>query len=204
MDEQRVSQVLVTRAQGGDREAFDELAERYRGRIAALISSRLGDQLARRVDMNDLLQEVFLRAFSSLPRFHWSGDEAFFRWLSVIARHVLQETARREGRELLLPSDEDLTSNGVSPARALVRRERMACLKTALDALKPEHRKVILLARVRRLPVREVAEQMDRTPKATTQLLLRALEKLKEAFGDTESLSLPDESLLDEEEHGDA
>jgi RNA polymerase sigma-70 factor (ECF subfamily) len=199
MDKQEQSQALVTRAQNGDREAFDKLARRYRSRLVSLMRSRLGEQLAKRVDIDDLVQEVLLRAFSSLAQFRWSGDEALFRWLSVIARHVIQEVARREGRELLLPSEEDLAFDQISPARAIERRDRMARLRIALDGLKPDHRKVIILARVQRLPVRDVAERMGRTPKATTQLLLRALEKLKDAFGHTDSFSLPDESLLDEE-----
>ena len=47
--------------------------------------------------------------------------------------------------------------------------------------------------------ISKVAERMGRTPNAITLLLRRALEKLKSEFGDTESLSLPDRSLLDGE-----
>lgn len=198
MDREIDARELVSRARDGDRAAFEELVDRYRGRIAAFLRSRLGEELSRRVDMEDLLQEVFLRAYTSLGRFHWAGDDAFFRWLSVIARHAIHEAARRHGRELLLPSDADLSSAEISPFRVLRRAERMARLRMALDRLKPAHREVILLARIQRLPVREVAERMGRSPNATTQLLLRALEKLKAAFGDTESLSLPDERLIEE------
>ena len=44
----------------------------------------------------------------------------------------------------------------------------------------------------------EVAERMRRSPGATSVLLVRALMKLKEAFGETESLSLPKRSLEEE------
>ena len=195
MDRQELTQILVTRAQEGDRQAFGELFERYRCRLASLIQSRLGAELGKQTEVEDLVQEVFLRAFFSLARFRWAGDEALFRWLSVIARHVIQEAARRAGRELLLPAEHEVSSGEIPAARKIQRQERFARLESALETLKPEHRQVIVLTRIQRKPVNEVAEQMGRTPKATSQLLIRALEKLKEAFGHTESLSLPQEGL---------
>ena len=154
--------------------------------------------LRSRLDIDDLLQEVFLRACSSLPRFQWSGEESFFRWLSGIARNVVHEAARREKRELILPLEGQLEAPDLSGSRALAREYRFERLKAAIGRLKPEHRDVILLARIQRLPIREVAERLGRTPDAAVQLLRRALKSLKGEFGDTESLGLPDRSLLEE------
>ena len=89
---------------------------------------------------------------------------------------------------------------GTNPSQALRRNERFERLKRALKALPPDHAQVIFLARIQGLPVKEVARRMERTPEATSMLLLRALMKLKTAFGNTESLHLPDRSL---EEEGD-
>ncbi len=203
MEQQDSSRILVSRAQEGDRAAFDQLVERYRPRIATLLRARLGEYLRARVDVDDLIQEVLLRAFSSLPQFRWSEDEAVFRWLSTIARNVVYEVARREKRDILLPSDEDLAASEAGASRIAERRERFDRLHSALQRLKSDHREVILLARIRRLPIREVAGRMDRTPDAIAQLLRRALQKLKSEFGDTESLSLPARSLLDPEETAD-
>ena len=54
---------------------------------------------------------------------------------------------------------------------------------------------MIRLARVERLPISEVARRMDRSPGATSQLLWRALRKLKDSFGSTDSLHLPPRAL---------
>ena len=83
------------------------------------------------------------------------------------------------------------------------RAERFDRLKVALDTLKPDHREVILLARIRRLPIEDVAKRMGRSPDAVGHLLRRAIQKLKISFGDTDSFRLPDRSLLDEEEQND-
>jgi DNA-directed RNA polymerase specialized sigma24 family protein len=54
---------------------------------------------------------------------------------------------------------------------------------------------VIVLARVEELKIREIAERMERSESAVKNLLLRALRELRQNFGDTESLRLPDRSL---------
>lgn len=198
METQDAAEILVRKAQAGDRKAFERLAEGHRGRVASLLRARLGEVLRSRLDIDDLLQEVFLRACSHLRDFQWSGDDSFFRWLSGIARNVVHEAARREKRELILPLDDRLEAPLLSGSRALAREDRFERLKAAIGRLKPEHRDVILLARIRRLPMGEVAERLGRTPDAAVQLLRRALKSLKDEFGDTESLGLPDRSILKE------
>jgi RNA polymerase sigma factor (sigma-70 family) len=64
-----------------------------------------------------------------------------------------------------------------------------------MESLPPDYREVIRLARLRRLPIKEVAQHLGRTPEATTQLLWRAVQKLRVSFGDTDSLHLPQRSL---------
>ncbi len=83
----------------------------------------------------------------------------------------------------------------VSPSKGMRRDERFERLKEALEDLTPEYREVILLARIERLPGKEIAKRLDRSPAAAAQLLSRALKKLRENFGDTESLNLPQRSI---------
>ena len=84
-----------------------------------------------------------------------------------------------------------------SVAEGLRRQERFSRLREAIDSLSPEYREAVLLVRIKGLKVKEAAERMNRSPNAVMHLLLRALKKLKEALGDTESLHLPPESLGD-------
>jgi RNA polymerase sigma factor (sigma-70 family) len=60
-----------------------------------------------------------------------------------------------------------------------------------LDGLSPEYREVIVLARLKGLRIKEIALRMNRSENAVSLLLSRALAKLKEAFGETESFNLP-------------
>ena len=69
-------------------------------------------------------------------------------------------------------------------------------LELALEGLSDDHRTVIRLARIEKLPVSEIASRMNRSPSAIRHLLLRGMQKLRESFGpETESLHLPARGL---------
>ena len=71
-----------------------------------------------------------------------------------------------------------MAGNLLSPSLDAMGRETAQKLEAALDALSPEHREVITLARVVRLPHKVIAEVMDRSEEAVRQLLARAVLRL--------------------------
>lgn len=182
---------LVERAQAGDRVSYGQLVERFSERLRVLVRSRLGPGLRETVDPEDVVQETFYRALEGIERFEWRGEDSFMRWLGSIAENVVRKAARRaartdEAREVLeIPADTD------SPGRRLRREERRERLERALGALPPDHREVLRLTRIEGLTTREVAVRMGRSQGAVKQLAFRALRRLRESFGDTESFHLP-------------
>jgi RNA polymerase sigma-70 factor (ECF subfamily) len=188
---------LLTRAQGGDRQAFDELMAPYRSRLGSVVYFRLGALVRRQTEVEDVLQETFLRALQSIDRFEPKGKDSFFPWLRQIAEHVILEVASRQKRKstVALNSSAPAEDSATAPSRAMRREERFDRLQEALQSLSPDHKKVILLAKIERLPIKEIAVRMERSPDAVTNLLARALTSLKDSFGDTESFHLPDRTL---------
>ena len=69
MVEQRSNEVLVSRAQKGDRAAFDELVESHQERIRLFVASRVKLHLGPRLETDEILQETFTRAYESVSRF---------------------------------------------------------------------------------------------------------------------------------------
>jgi RNA polymerase sigma-70 factor (ECF subfamily) len=196
---------LVLRAQAGDRSAFDALALELRGRLEALIRTRLGAELARALEVDDVAQETFLKAYESIDRFRWKGKDSFFRWLGGIAEHVILNWARSRPRERAGAwnadaGEADIAQTAPSPSKAARRNERFERFETVLESLSPDYRTVVRLARLEGPSIEETARRMGRSPNAVSHLLLRALRKLRSAFGDTESLSLPDRALREEGE----
>ncbi len=186
---------LLEMAQSGDAQVVNDLIERFSGRIQALVRVRLGKTLGAKIQVEDVVQETFFRAIRDLKKFEYQGEDSFFHWLSGIAHHVLLESTRKHKKEVILPSDHGLGQDSVTASRNQARHERFDRLEGALNLLSKEYREVILLARIERLPIKEVASKMGRSPEATSQLLWRALKKLKEQFGSTDSFHLPHRTL---------
>lgn len=88
-------EILVKKAQNGDRAAYGELVYRYQDRIYGLAVRMLGVQDAR-----DASQDIFIRAFRSLPGFDFRS--AFATWLYRLATNACLDFLRRRGREALL------------------------------------------------------------------------------------------------------
>ncbi|RYX85891.1 sigma-70 family RNA polymerase sigma factor [bacterium] len=79
---------LLERARLGEREAIAVLLGRHRERIVSLAFSILRD----RDSAEDAAQEIFVRAFSQLPRFR--GESAFSTWLYRVALNFCLERQR--------------------------------------------------------------------------------------------------------------
>ncbi len=181
----------------GDREAFDQLFGRCREKLTRFCQTRMSTQTRNYVDVEDVVQETAIKAFQSLDRVQWQGESALFSWFCGIAINVIYGHARRFLR--LGPvgvTDEQPDHCGASPSRDARRGERMIRLEGSLEKLPPEQREVVTLIRLQGLSVRQAAAKMERSEKATYQLLWRAMKKLRELFGDTESFHLPPDGNL--------
>ena len=196
MDQTRRLSDLVERARGGDRAAFEELLRSHRERLAGHIRARIRPHFRRQLEIDELVQEVFVRAIGSVERFRGGDEDAFFGWLVGIAKHVVLKSIRGLQRaEALQVIDEEVSAGSGSPSRDQRRGERFDRLEQAIEQLSGDHREVVLLTRIEGRPLSEVARRMGRSEEATKKLLWRALRELRRHFGDTESLSLPDRSL---------
>jgi len=104
--------LLVQRVRQGDSAAWEQLIERYEGRLLAYVESRLNNRAAG----EDVVQEAFMGFLVSLP--NYDDTTPLENWLFSIAAHKLTDHLRREGRRptipLNAPSDED-TGSGTEP-----------------------------------------------------------------------------------------
>ena len=64
-----------------------------------------------------------------------------------------------------------------------------------MSRLPPDYREVLRLSQLERLKVKEIATRMNRSEYSVKHLMARALCKLRDSFGDTESLSLPERPI---------
>ena len=131
---------LVASAQEGDQKSFEALVAGLNTRLGTLLQARIGPHLRGRLEVDDALQETLLRAFKSIERFQWHGEDSLFRWLASIAERVILESARQDQTQRTLELKRDPVSRDPSPSKSLRRKERFDRLEKALSCLSPEQR----------------------------------------------------------------
>jgi DNA-directed RNA polymerase specialized sigma24 family protein len=99
---------LLEKAKAGDEPALSRAFEKVRRRLAVLIHFKLRPRSSDFSEVEDVVQETYLRAFRDLDRFSYQSPGSFLRWLSSIADHVIvdriryRSRARRAGDEVPL------------------------------------------------------------------------------------------------------
>jgi len=163
---------LVASAAEGDRSAFEQLYRRHYEGVFRMVSFRLGS------DPEDAVAEVFVRAWSSLPRYRDTGAP-FSAWLYGIARHVVVDEIRRRTRAV--PVEEVPDRETFDPPQ-----EDRLVLTEAISQLPEEQRIVIEMKFLAGLSNPEVASALGITPGAVNAKQWRALAKLREILEETE------------------
>jgi RNA polymerase sigma-70 factor (ECF subfamily) len=144
-----------------NRSAFEELFNRHRRRVA-LIASRFFKQ---REQIEEVVQESFMKAYFALPKFSNAQESSFASWLARIAFNACYDELRRRQRrpESELSDDEllQLKASGASEDRgkniesAVVERDLAEKLLSRVSA---EDRLVLVMLDAEEMPVAEIAK----------------------------------------------
>jgi len=169
---------LVRRAQSEDKEAFEELVRRHQHRVFAVA----GGILRRREDVEDISQQVFLKAYFSLKRFDQRA--AFSTWLYKITVNECWDLLRKKKvRPLVYESDmseeqarqamasEEKNSQVPDISDRLAARQRVEQL---LEGLEERDRLMLILKEVEGFAVQEIAEVLDLNANTVKVRLFRA------------------------------
>ena len=194
MSNKAEDQVLVERAQGGDKRAFDLLVLKYQHKIVKLIMRYVRDP----AEALDVSQEAFIKCYRALPRFR--GDSAFYTWLYRIAvntakNHLVAMKRRPADFEVDLqdPDSYDMNArlqDGDSPDRIVQREELRDVIEDAIASLPDELRQAIVLREIEGLSYEEIATAMDCPVGTVRSRIFRAREAIDGRIG---SLMRPNE-----------
>ncbi|MCE9596194.1 MAG: sigma-70 family RNA polymerase sigma factor [Planctomycetes bacterium] len=172
---------------GGGSHAFSELYARCAPAVHAWASLNVRDALRARLDPDDVVQEVAVRAMQN--RASYDPDRAEFRaWLFGIARNVLYQALERlaRGEPRRLPEGEisvelrSVVDTATGVTRRLRRDESYQRLLARLEALPDEERRMLLYRGLEGLPHDEVAKRLGLSPEAATKRWHRLREKLQQ------------------------
>lgn len=165
MSERRSDQELVSRAQDGDKRAFDLLVIKYQQKVAGLISRYIRDPS----EIMDVAQEAFFKAYRALPGFR--GESAFYTWLYRIAintvkNHLVAQGRRPPGDDVEAEVAEQMDMGGRlrevgTPESHLLSMEIAQTVQRALDELPEDLRTAIVLRELEGLSYEEIASAME-------------------------------------------
>jgi len=190
---------LVALAKDGDESALDRLCRIYSERVRWVVRLRMGGEMRSKLESMDLVQDALIYAVRDLGKFTYKNEGDFLLWLSRIVENRLRDNLdklhankRDIHKEVRLDSYKPATGKSfagavgpvdyTTPSAIMSKREDLARLALAIDALKPEYRKVIVLTKIEGLSYKEIADQIGKSPDAVRMLVSRAIAVLSGAF----------------------
>ena len=193
------TQELVILAKGGNEPALGQLCRIYGERVRRIIRLRMGNEIRPRLDSMDLVQDALVSAMGGLKDFTYKNEGDFLRWLARITQNELRDnldkiyTDKRDIRkEVRLENHGPTTGGGfvgtpgpiahTTPSVIMSKKEDLDKLEKAIDQLKPDYRKVIVLAKIDGLTYKEIADRLGKSIDSVGHLLSRAMVALTDAF----------------------
>jgi RNA polymerase sigma-70 factor (ECF subfamily) len=165
---------LIARWKAGDQRAATELVERHASALARFAAS-----CGARDDIDELVQDTFVRAFGSLDGFR--GESSFRTWLFTIERRLLMDRKRSERRrpEGMQIAEGDAASE-YDALDDLVADEVQDRVRDAIGRLTPTQREVFVLRVTEGLSYKEIAESVSTTEGAARVHYHNAMRAIKE------------------------
>jgi RNA polymerase sigma-70 factor (ECF subfamily) len=172
--DERTDLDLIARWKAGDQRAATLLVERHASSLARFASS-----VGARGDVEEVVQDTFVRAFASLDSFR--GDSSLRTWLFTIARRLILDRRRAERRrgEQVEVQDSDATTEYDS-LDVVVADETQHRLKAAMARLSATQREVFTLRVSEGLSYKEIADAVGTTEGAARVHYHHAMRTIKE------------------------
>lgn len=169
---------LVERVLLGDEEAFAEIYETLFRRVYAFLLKRVGD----RAEAEDLTQETFVQLFRSLSSF--AGRSSLSTWTFGIASNVLSRHYRSCSRWMVGGARSQPFEERSVEARVERRVDALRAIDRCGEVLersrRPAHRRIFHLRYAENLPIRTIAQRVDKSSDAVKVSLRRSRAALAE------------------------
>jgi RNA polymerase sigma-70 factor (ECF subfamily) len=189
---------LAAQAAAGSRAAFEELVTRYSGRLFHFLKSRS----AGREDLEDLVQETFLKAYRNIDRYdaRWK----FATWLYTMAVRLAISRHRAAGTGRFRPAAQNPECPAPGPQETLVRSEeaqRQKNIWNVAGTLSPNAYEALWLRYAEEMPVKDIARAMGKTQVGVRALLHRSRMKLAKKLKAPQQLAAAAETVLAERKY---
>ncbi|HEY2513183.1 MAG TPA: sigma-70 family RNA polymerase sigma factor [Polyangiaceae bacterium] len=170
----------LDRCRRHDPVAFRAFVVRYQRPVFACLSRIVGPG----PHVEDLAQDVFLRAYRAMPTFDPDLGAKPSTWLLTIATRAALDARKRRVIPLRPLDDADQVAHGSTPETEATRAELAKQITVAVESLSDEQRAALVLAEFHGFSMSEIASAMG-IPEATAKTrLFRARERMRAVLGD--------------------
>lgn len=165
---------LIERWKRGDSRAATLIVERHASAVARYASSQ-----GEREELDELVQDTFVRAFGSLENFR--GDSALRTWLFTIARRLVLDRRRAAKRaRVTVPADESSAVTEMTPLDSVIAEETEEQVRLAIERLTPMQREVFTLRVSEGMSYADIARLVGSTDGAARVHYHHAMRAVKE------------------------
>ncbi len=176
---------LITAAQQGKVDAFNELVLAYQHQVYNLAYRIMGDPASAA----DATQEAFISAFQHIDGFRGERSSSFKSWLMrIVSNGCYDELRRRKRRPATSLEDFDLDEDvnpalingGEAPEERAERQEMAQLIQTGIQTLSPDQRIALVLSDVQGFSYQEISETIDVPLGTVKSRLARARGRLRD------------------------
>lgn len=156
IDDRINDEEIIRRCLDGETDLYRALVERYRDRIYNLSYRFVGNHHSA----EDIAQETFIKAFTSLEYFRW--EARFSTWIYRIAVNKCKDFLKNRRRDEIsldqvgMPGSSEYSSRHDGPEEGLLRKERAMTVSEAILTLPLKYREAFVLRHVEELPYSEI------------------------------------------------
>ncbi|WP_431212694.1 RNA polymerase sigma factor [Puia sp. P3] len=170
----------MLKVKSGDLDKMALLFQRYHRPLYGFLYHMTGQKEAS----EDMVQNVFYRMLRS--RHTFTGQGEFRTWMYHLARNVLKDHLKKDGRYRPMPDWEDRLAGEELVEEQLERKQELEMLQLKMESLSPESREVLVLSRYQDLKYSEIAGVLDISVAAVKVRIHRAIRQLRMLYLQTE------------------
>jgi RNA polymerase sigma-70 factor (ECF subfamily) len=189
---------LIEASQAGDGAARERLFTRYLPRVRQAVALRMGRRLRQLAELDDVVQEVFIRVLEGLERFEHRSEGSFRNWLARCVQREVADHARSLGRkkrgagmvrrfgdfESGVLASSIFEGSEPTPSDFAGATELAEKIEDALLSMPQHHREIIVLRAVLGMSYDEIAREIGVSRAGAVRVAyLRATRNLKDLMG---------------------
>lgn len=182
-----------------DAETLKRALAKNDSRLRALIKARLRSRMHNQLTVDDLIQEVWIRAHRDLHSFRSDRPDSIDRWLTTLAQNSLLDAIKSElrlkrggGQQFANCPERGLSFAdffgkvlfpGRTPSGEAAIVEASDAIRAGLEGLPDARREVLTMRYIDGKTCDEIAQLTDRTPSAVNALIYHGLRQLQNLMG---------------------